>query len=217
MRGATEFNPATGQTKIPIEMLSMNLTGNSPLGPVTVRAGRELGFEPSIGEIDPHSTASDLPGRQLLRRVRPRPDPLDATCTPSRPFHVQTTVHGFPALRQRVPGERAGPAPRFERNTGGRDQQRPASSAVRSAQRLRRSQRLHDRFVQHALRELPARGGAGCGRGRRLRSAGQLHQRGERGAGTLVFPVYPEMIKFTTKTQFCWTTPARGSRRLRSR
>jgi hypothetical protein len=27
------------------------------------------------------------------------------------------------------------------------------------------------------------------------------------GQGTLVFPIYPEMIRFTTKTQFCWTTP----------
>jgi hypothetical protein len=28
------------------------------------------------------------------------------------------------------------------------------------------------------------------------------------GQGTLVFPIYPEMIVFPTKTQICWTTPS---------
>lgn len=207
MRGATEFNPATGQTKIPIELLTMNLTGNSPLGPMTVRAGREMGFEPSLGEIDPHSTTSDFPAQSFF-------DVFVHIQTPSlslhtdRPFRVQATVTDFPPYGSGFQGNDpvqlldSGGIPVGVINSA---LHRPLCVVPSDCDDLNPCTIDSCNTITGTCQHAAAPDADGDGVCDPLDNCSNAANPGQ---GALVFPVYPEMIKFTTKTQFCWTTPA---------
>jgi hypothetical protein len=98
MRGATLFNPHRAITTIETEMLSMQLNGNSGiLGPVIVRAGRDLGLEPSHGLMEPLSTDADFPADSFFDVFVTVDLPNFGLQLHNRePFRVQTPITYYP-------------------------------------------------------------------------------------------------------------------------
>ncbi len=99
VRTATTFNPTTLQASIPTELISMNLTGNGPFGPMTVKAGRAFGLTPSTGSNLPLSPESDLPAQSFFDVFVTVDIPgIGMQLHTSESFRVQTPVpvHDFP-------------------------------------------------------------------------------------------------------------------------
>ena len=57
---------AAGTRIVETEMVSMDLSGSSPVGPVTVRAGSSFGLPPSLGEVRQQSPGSDFPATSFF-------------------------------------------------------------------------------------------------------------------------------------------------------
>jgi len=207
MRGATEFDPTTGQTKIPIELLSMNLNGASPFGPMTVRAGRELGFQPSLGEIEPHSTLSDFPAHSFFD-VFVQVQTSSMVFHTEEPFHAQTSVTDFPPYGSAFQGSdpvRLLDVTGVQVGTINSAFHRPLCVAAADCDDLNActvdSCDTPSGTCQHV--GLPDSDGDGV-----CDPQDNCPNAANGGQGVLVFPILPEMIRFTTKNQFCWTTPA---------
>jgi hypothetical protein len=94
-RTSTAFDPARAQTTIPTEIVSMSLTGASPIGPVFVAAGRELGLPPSLGEIAPVSPRRDVPGRSVFDMFF-RIEVGGMQLHNEQPFRVESFINEFP-------------------------------------------------------------------------------------------------------------------------
>jgi len=210
MRGATEFNPATGQTQIPIELLSMSLQGNHPmLGSVFVTGGRELGFKPSLGAIHPDSAQADLPGQSFFDVfVRIDLPDLGMQLHNEEPFRVQTTVVDFPPYGHTFQGN----VPtvlldQFNNPRGTLDfaAHRPRCVSNTECDDLNPGTTDTCSPVTGACSHVPEPDSDGDGVVDTLDNCKGVANGGQ---GTLAFPIYPEMIRFAGPNQICWTTPA---------
>jgi len=207
MRGATEFDPPTGQAKIQTELLSMSLNGNSPLGPVQIRAGRELGLEPSLGAIHSISSAADYPGLgffDVFVHVQIGTMQLHT----DGPFLVAATVTDFPPYGSNFQG--SSPVQLLDENNVvvgmiNNAQHRPLCAVAADCNDLNPCTIDSCNAISGNCQHAPSPDLDGDGV---CDSQDNCSSAANAGQGTLVFPIYPEMIKFTSKTQFCWTTLA---------
>jgi hypothetical protein len=207
MRGATEFDPSTGQATIQTELLSMNLNGSSPMGPVQVQAGRELGYEPSLGAIASISPAADYPGLGYFD-VSVHIQIGSMQLHTDGPFLVAATVTDFPPYGSNFQG--SSQVQLLDVNnvvvgTLNSAEHRPRCAVAADCNDLNPCTVDSCTPGSGNCQHVPSPDADGDGV---CDSQDNCSSAANAGQGTLVFPIYSEMIKFTTKTNLCWTTPA---------
>jgi hypothetical protein len=207
VRTSTTFNPQTLQTMIPTELVSMTLNGNSPFGPVTVKAGRAHGITPSPGANLPLSPASDLPAQSFFDVFVVIDIPgLGMQLETDGPFHVQTPtpVHDFPPYGADYQG--VGPVlliDQFGNPRGTLDfaSHRPRCLVAADCDdnnACTTDQCLPSGACAHA--PLPDGDGDGV-----CDPQDNCSSYANGGQGPVIFS---EPILWPTKNQFCWSTPA---------
>ncbi len=93
-------DPPLPTRTIPTEILSMELSGSSPLGPVTVRAGSLFGLPPSTGAIIPQPPDTDFPADSFFDvffeiEVSSTGEPLPPLCN-SHALQLEAVIDHIP-------------------------------------------------------------------------------------------------------------------------
>ncbi len=208
VRTSTTFDPATLQTTIPTELVSMSLSGFNPtLGPVNIKAGRAFGLQPATGANLPLSPASDLPAQSFFDVVVVIDLPnLGLQLETERPFHVQTPlpIHDFPPFGADYQGN--GPVLLRDQNGQPRGTLDFAVHRVRcltNAECNDNNPCTADACVAGGScvhTQLPDADGDGV-----CDLQDNCPSYPNPGQGPVLFP---EPILWPDRTQFCWSTPA---------